>query len=96
MKALLKTGETIEIIPNDDFCAAKYINKETTEYVFNDEIVEIINEESGKPMNMTPEEMAKAYAEGFSSKEYREVAYDAFLCGYTAKCLKDHYMNDII
>ncbi len=45
MKALLKTGETIEIVPNDDFCAAKYINKETSEYVFNDEIVEIINEE---------------------------------------------------
>ena len=50
MKALLKTGETIEIIPNDDFCAAKYINKETSEYVFNDEIVEIINEELEKPM----------------------------------------------
>lgn len=29
--------------------------------------------------------MAKAYAEGFA-KEYREIAYDAFLCGYSAKC----------
>ena len=34
---------------------------------------------------MTKEEMAKAYAEGFI-KEYREIAYDAFLCGYDAKC----------
>lgn len=34
---------------------------------------------------MTKEEMAKAYAEGFSEK-YREIAYDAFLCGYGAKC----------
>ena len=45
MKALLKTGEIIEIIPNDELCAAKYINKETSEYVFNEEIVKIINEE---------------------------------------------------
>lgn len=29
--------------------------------------------------------MAKAYAEGFI-EEYREIAYDAFLCGYGAKC----------
>ena len=34
---------------------------------------------------MKKEEMAKAYAEGFA-KEYREIAYDAFLCGYDAKC----------
>lgn len=34
---------------------------------------------------MKKEEMAKAYAEGFA-KEYREIAYDAFLCGYGAKC----------
>ena len=34
---------------------------------------------------MTKEEMAKAYAEGFI-EEYREIAYDAFLCGYDAKC----------
>ena len=34
---------------------------------------------------MTKEEMAKAYAEGFI-EEYREIAYDAFLCGYGAKC----------
>ena len=29
--------------------------------------------------------MAKAYADGFSP-EYREIARDAFLCGYEAKC----------
>lgn len=35
---------------------------------------------------MTKEEMAKAYAEGFEDKNYREIAYAAFLCGFTAKC----------
>lgn len=35
---------------------------------------------------MTKEEMAKAYAEGFENKNYREIAYAAFLCGFTAKC----------
>jgi hypothetical protein len=44
MKAKLKTGEIIEIIKNDDFSAAKYLNKETTQYIFDDEIEEIINE----------------------------------------------------
>ena len=34
---------------------------------------------------MTKEEMAKTYVEGFP-KGYQEVAYDAFLCGYGAKC----------
>ena len=29
--------------------------------------------------------MAKAYSSGFDP-QYREVAYDAFLCGYGAKC----------
>jgi len=44
MKAKLKTGEIIEIIKNDDLCAAKYLNKKTTQYIFDDEIEEIINE----------------------------------------------------
>lgn len=34
---------------------------------------------------MTQEEMAKAYADGYN-KEYQQIAYDAFLCGYGAKC----------
>lgn len=34
----LKSGKTIEVVPNDDFCAARYMNKETSEYVFDDEI----------------------------------------------------------
>ena len=34
---------------------------------------------------MTPAEMAKAYADGFDGV-FAEVAYAAFLCGYTAKC----------
>lgn len=34
---------------------------------------------------MTREELAKAYADGFN-KEYQQIAYDAFLCGYGAKC----------
>lgn len=35
---------------------------------------------------MTKEEMANAYAEGFEDEKYRQIAYDAFLCGFTAKC----------
>jgi CRISPR/Cas system-associated exonuclease Cas4 (RecB family) len=46
MKAKLKTGEIIEIIKNDDFSAAKYLNKETTQYIFDDEIEEIINNDN--------------------------------------------------
>ena len=42
MKALLKTGKIIEIIPNDDLNAAKYVDKETSEYIFDDEIEEIL------------------------------------------------------
>lgn len=38
MKAKLKTGEIVELIRNDDFSAAKYLNKETSEYVYDDEI----------------------------------------------------------
>lgn len=34
---------------------------------------------------MTKEQMADAYAKGFNGK-YREVAREAFLCGYGAKC----------
>ena len=34
---------------------------------------------------MTIEEMARAYAEGYN-KEYQQIAYDSFLCGYDAKC----------
>lgn len=34
---------------------------------------------------MTREEMARAYADGYN-KEYQQIAYDAFLCGYGAKC----------
>ena len=45
MKALFKTGEIIDVVLNDDFCAAEYINKETYEYVFDEDIVTFINEE---------------------------------------------------
>lgn len=38
MKAKLKTGEIVELIKNDDFSTAKYLNKETGEYVYDDEI----------------------------------------------------------
>ena len=38
MKAKLKTGEIVELIKNDDFSTAKYLNKETSEYVYDDEI----------------------------------------------------------
>ena len=55
MKALLKTGEIIEIVPNDDFCAAKYINKETSEYIFDDEIAEILTGETSDVKNAATE-----------------------------------------
>ena len=45
MKAILKNGEIIDIIKNEDFSAARYINKETTEYVFDDEIEAVINDD---------------------------------------------------
>lgn len=35
---------------------------------------------------MTKEDIAKVYADGFEDKKIKEVAYDAFLCGYGAKC----------
>ena len=42
LKVRLKSGEIIEVVKNDDFCAAKYLNKETTEYIFDEDIEEII------------------------------------------------------
>ena len=42
LRVRLKSGEIIEVIKNDDFCAAKYLNKETTEYIFDEDIEEII------------------------------------------------------
>jgi hypothetical protein len=53
MKAKLKTGEIIEIIKNDDFCAAKYLNKETTQYIFDDEIEEIIKDDNSNKVLQT-------------------------------------------
>lgn len=35
---------------------------------------------------MTKEEMAKSYSDGFDNEIYKEIAYNAFLCGFTAKC----------
>lgn len=35
---------------------------------------------------MTKEEMAKSYSDDFDNEIYKEIAYDAFLCGFTAKC----------
>jgi hypothetical protein len=42
LRVRLKSGEIIEVVKNDDFCAAKYLNKETTEYIFDEDIEEII------------------------------------------------------
>ena len=42
LRVKLKSGEIIEVVKNDDFCAAKYLNKETTEYIFDEDIEEII------------------------------------------------------
>lgn len=53
MKAKLKTGEIIEIIKNDDFSAAKYLNKETTQYIFDDEIEEIIKDDNSNKVLQT-------------------------------------------
>ena len=63
MKAKLKTGEIIEIIKNDDFSAAKYLNKETTQYIFDDEIEEIINDDNIKTVLQT-----KYYKNLYNSK----------------------------
>ena len=35
---------------------------------------------------MKKEELAEAYSKEYQTKEYRQIAYDAFLCGYGAKC----------
>lgn len=63
MKAKLKTGEIIEIIKNDDFSAAKYLNKETTQYIFDDEIEEIINND-----NINTSLQTKYYTNLYNSK----------------------------
>ena len=63
MKAKLKTGEIIEIIKNDDFSVAKYLNKETTQYIFDDEIEEIINDDNIKTILQT-----KYYKNLYNSK----------------------------
>ena len=63
MKAKLKTGEIIEIIKNDDFSAAKYLNKETTQYIFDDEIEEIIKDGNSNKVLQT-----KYYKNLYNSK----------------------------
>lgn len=63
MKAKLKTGEIIEIIKNDDFSAAKYLNKETTQYIFDDEIEEIIKDDNSNKVLQT-----KYYKHIYNSK----------------------------
>ena len=63
MKAKLKTGEIIEIIKNDDFSAAKYLNKETTQYIFDDEIEEIIKDDNSNKVLQT-----KYYKNRYNSK----------------------------
>ena len=63
MKAKLKTGEIIEIIKNDDFSAAKYLNKETTQYIYDDEIEEIINDDNSNKVLQT-----KYYKNLYNSK----------------------------
>lgn len=45
MKAILKNGDIIDIINNDDCSAARYINKETSEYVYDEEIEHVINDD---------------------------------------------------
>lgn len=66
MKALLKTGKIIDIIPNDELNAAKYVDKETSEYVFDDEIAEILADET-----WDREQMLKDAVEGEIAKDNR-------------------------
>lgn len=35
---VIATGEFINIIPNDELCAAKWVNVETGEYVYDEDI----------------------------------------------------------
>lgn len=45
MKIKLKNGKIVEAVKNDELCAAKYINKETDEYIYDDEIEAVINDD---------------------------------------------------
>lgn len=44
-KVRLKTGEIITVVPNQELSAARYINKDTTEYIHDDEIEEFLEDE---------------------------------------------------
>ena len=43
MRIKLKTGEIVEAVKNDELCAALYINKETDEYIYNEDIDKVLS-----------------------------------------------------
>lgn len=45
MKIKLTNGKIVEAVKNDELNAAKYINKESDEYIYDDEIEEVINDD---------------------------------------------------
>lgn len=57
MKIKLKNGKIVEAVKNNELCAAKYINKETDEYIYDDEIEKVfmfdkyILEDKGKQLS---------------------------------------------
>lgn len=67
MKIKLKNGKIVEAVKNDELCAAKYINKETSEYIYNDEIEKVfefdkyILEDKGKQLSWLLRHDVKAY-----------------------------------
>lgn len=60
MKVKLKSGEIIEVVKNDDFSPARFLNKETSEYVFDEEIeCEVNDTSSWKPSDLQMRELKK-------------------------------------
>ena len=86
MKAKLKTGEIVELIRNDDFSAAKYLNKETSEYVYDDEIELLVENHTYKPgVQDTIDEVVKILEESSAGVLY---------VNYVKKKLEEKLLRD--
>lgn len=86
MKAKLKTGEIVELIRNDDFSAAKYLNKETSEYVYDDEIELLVENHTYKQgVQDTIDEVVKILEESSAGVLY---------VNYVKKKLEEKLLRD--
>lgn len=67
MKIKLTNGKIVEAVKNDELCAARYINKETSEYIYDDEIEKVfmfdnnILTDKGKQLSWLLRHDVKAY-----------------------------------